>query len=356
MRVNGSHYRTVWMEDGIVKLIDQTKLPFSFEIRDCVTFRDTVAAIKDMVVRGAPAIGAAGSYALAQACLNFKGANMKSLLLFLKDAEKLITSARPTACDLFFAVNFVKQSVRKAKYVEQAKKLAIDASNSYANQSTSSCEAIGYYGEKLIKDGFRILTHCNAGWLACVDWGTATAPIYKAARNKKNIFVYVDETRPRGQGSRLTAWELKNEAIDHAIIADNAAGFYMSKKDIDMVIVGADRIAVNGDIANKIGTLEKAVVAKEYNIPFYVAAPLTTFDANCVNGKAIPIEERPEDEVKRQAGLSDNGDIRTIFVSNPESPAKNPAFDVTPAKFIRGIITEKGVVRPNRNSIARLLR
>ncbi|MBI2075970.1 MAG: S-methyl-5-thioribose-1-phosphate isomerase [Candidatus Aenigmarchaeota archaeon] len=356
MLVNGRHYRTVWMENGLVKLIDQTKLPFSFEIHSCANFRDTAAAIKNMVVRGAPAIGATAAYALVQACISFKGANLKSLLLFLGEAEKIITSTRPTAYDLFFAVDFVKKEIGRAKSAEQAKKIAVAAGNNYADESVKRCMAIGSHGEKLIKDDFRLLTHCNAGWLACVDWGTATAPVYKAARNKKYISVFVDETRPRSQGSRLTAWELKHEGVDHSIIADNAAGFFMSKGDIDMVIVGADRIAMNGDVANKIGTLEKAIVAKEFGIPFYVAAPFSTIDFNCKSGKDIPIEERSEDEVKKQTGLTDGGELKTIFVSNPESRAINPSFDVTPAKFIKGIITEKGIIKANKNAIRKLMK
>ena len=355
MLVNGKHYRTVWMDNGIVKLIDQTKLPFSFEIYSCNTFRDTAAAIKNMVVRGAPAIGATGAYALAQACLSFKSANLKSMMVFLTEAEKIITSTRPTAYDLFFAVNIIKKAVSKAKSVDQAKKIALAKSKEYADESVERCQAIGNHGEKLIKDNFHLLTHCNAGWLACVDWGTATAPMYKVSRNKKYIFVFADETRPRSQGARLTAWELKHEGVDHSIIADNAAGFFMSKGDIDMVIVGADWIAINGDVANKIGTLEKAIVAKEYAIPFYVAAPLTTFDASII-GKDIPIEERSEQEVLEQTGMTKDGRMETIYVSNPSSTARNPAFDVTPAKFIKGIITEKGIIKPSRTAIRRLMK
>lgn len=356
MLVDGKHFRTVWMEDGVVKLIDQTKLPFAFEIYECNSYRDSAQAIKNMIVRGAPAIGATGAYAMAQACLEFKGNDMKRFLSFANEVARLITSTRPTAYDLFFAVDFVKNAMRETKYVEHAKTIAIEAGNAYSDSSVKRCETIGSYGEKLIKDGSCILTHCNAGWLACVDWGTATAPMYKAARNKKKFFVFTDETRPRSQGARLTAWELKQEGIDHAIIADNAAGFYMSKGDIDLAIVGADRVAANGDVANKIGTLEKAIVAREYGIPFYVAAPLTTFDANCKSGKDIPIEERSEEEVTMMTGMAQDGSLQSVQVTSPGSKARNPSFDVTPAKFIRGIITEKGIVKPSASVIRKLLK
>lgn len=343
------------MDGEIVKLIDQTKLPFAFEIYECKTYRDTANAIKNMVVRGAPAIGAAGAYALAQAALEFKGNNLESMQAQLQEAEKIIASTRPTAYELFFAVNYVKNAITKAKNVAETKKLAVAAANKYADESVERCKRIGEHGEKLIKDGESILTHCNAGALACVDYGTATAPIRIAHNKGKRIKVFVDETRPRSQGSRLTAWELKNEGIEHFIIADTAAGFFMQKGEIDIAIVGADRIAINGDTANKIGTLEKAIVAKEYGIPFYVAAPLATIDAKCKSGKNIPIEERSEQEVTMLTGLN-NGRIESVLVTNPGSRARNPAFDVTPAKFIRGIITEKGIVKPNKSAIRKLLR
>ncbi len=356
MLVNGRNYRTVWMEDDVVKLIDQTKLPFSFEIAECKSYRDTANAIKDMIVRGAPAIGAAAAYAVAQACMEFRGSDMKTFLTFINDAAEIITSTRPTANDLFFAADYVKNSLKKTKYVEQAKKIAADASSEYADKSVESCMAIGKNGEKLLKNNARILTHCNAGWLACVDWGTATAPMYCAKRNGKEIFVFVDETRPRSQGARLTAWELLNENIEHAIIADNAAAYYMQRGDIDIVITGADRIALNGDAANKTGTLEKAIVAKEYGIPFYVAAPLTSFDAKSKAGKDIPIEERSEDEITTITGITKDNRIESVQVTNPGSKAKNPAFDVTPAKYIKGIITEKGIIKAKKNAIKKLLK
>ncbi len=329
MKVNGKDYRTVWIEDGIVKLINQPLLPDKFEIYSCENYKQTAKAIKTMVVRGAGAIGATAGYAMAQAFISGEDINK---------AAEVIKNTRPTAQNLFYAVN----KVMKASNKEEALKIAEEI----ANEDSDASRKIGEYGESLIKNNSKILTHCNAGWLAFVDWGTALSPIYAAKRKGKKIFVFVDETRPRLQGARLTAWELSNENINHAIIADNAAGYYMKKGEVDLVITGADRIAANGDTANKIGTYEKAVLAKENNIPFYIAAPTSTIDINCPSGDSIPIEERDEKEVL---------EIKGVRVANPTSHAKNPAFDVTPAKYITGIITEKGIVKANKEGISKIM-
>ena len=233
---------------------------------------------------------------------------------------------------------------------------AFEAARDYADWNAELCRKIGEYGDKLIQNNQNILTHCNAGALACVDFGTALSPIRIAHYSGKNVFVYVDETRPRNQGSSLTAWELAQEKINHAIIADNAAGFFMKKNKIDLVIVGADRIAMNGDVANKIGTYEKAVLARENNIPFYVAAPLSTFDANAKTGEDIPIEERSEDEILYISGIDANNEIKKVRIAPEESSAKNPAFDVTPAKYITGIITEKGIIKPVEKEIEKFVK
>ncbi len=313
--------RAVWFEEGIVKLIDQRKLPAKFEIFEAKSTDDVAFAIKEMVVRGAPAIGITAAYGMAQAWLNKWS---------IEEAFEKLKNTRPTAHDLFYALNLMKEAINSGED-------AVKRAESYANDIIGRCEKIGEYGEKIIKDGYRILTHCNAGALAVGDWGTATAPIRKAHRNGKKIFVWVDETRPRLQGARLTAWEMVQEGIEHAIIADNAAGYFMRKGEVDMVIVGADRITRNGDVANKIGTYEKAVVAKENGIPFYVAAPISTFDFSLESGDDIPIEERREEEVLF---------CRECRIAPEESRARNPAFDVTPAKYITGIITELGVFKP----------
>jgi S-methyl-5-thioribose-1-phosphate isomerase len=288
-----------------------------------------------MIVRGAGAIGAAAGYAMAQACLEAPAGREES---FLSDARREIESTRPTARNLFYAVERVYDAAKVS--AEQA----ITEAEAIADEDAMASQKIGEFGKELIRDGYGIATHCNAGWLAFVDYGTALSPIYMSHKEGKNIFVYVDETRPRGQGARLTAWELHNAGIPHAIIPDNATAWYMSQGKIDLMIVGADRIAANGDVANKIGTLEKAIVAKYYNIPFYVAAPTSTFDMNCPDGSHIVIEERNPDEVLYQDGITKEGNKERILVCSPGSGALNPAFDVTPAELITAFITEKGIV------------
>jgi len=334
------------MQDNFVYLINQQILPHKFEIYKSKNYIDTANAIKTMIVRGAPAIGATGAFGIAQAALEFKCNNFEDFKQHIEKAEKTLKSTRPTANDLFYAIDFIKEKILNDFNVENARKAAVKYANEYADLNVELCRKIGEHGNKLIKSNQNILTHCNAGALACVDFGTALAPIRIAHYSKKNIFVYVDETRPRNQGASLTAWELAQEKISHAIIADNAAGHFMKNKKIDFAIVGADRIAMNGDVANKIGTYEKAVLAKENDIPFYVAAPLSTFDINAKTGGDIPIEERHEDEVLFISGIDENKKIKKIRIAPEESSAKNPAFDVTPAKYITGIITENGIIMP----------
>ncbi len=315
--------KSVWYdrEKGEVALIDQRKLPFEIEIFTASTVRDVAFAIKDMVVRGAPAIGAAAAYGMILAYREKQP----------EHGAHMLKSTRPTAHDLFHAVDFMLESIRSGKD-------PVDSAENYVMRTLDACENIGRHGADLIEDGMRILTHCNAGALATVDYGTALAPMRFANDSGKKIFVWVDETRPRLQGASLTSWELLNEGIEHAIIADNAAGHFMRRGEVDMVIVGADRVALNGDFANKIGTYEKAVLAKENGIPFYVAAPLSTFDPEISSGDDIVVEERSEDEVlyAHECRLSPVG-----------AHARNPAFDVTPAEYVTGYITEKGIIRPD---------
>jgi S-methyl-5-thioribose-1-phosphate isomerase len=353
MLVNGKHYRTIWMEGSIVCMINQLKLPHFFEIFRSANHLETANAIKTMIIRGAPAIGAAGAYGVAQACLEAKKDNFSS---YVKRAADLIKLTRPTAQDLFYAVDRVYSEVGNAKTPESARKIAVAEAEALADESSKACMKIGEYGSKLIKSDSKILTHCNAGWLATVDWGTAISPIYFAKRQGKKLFVFADETRPRCQGAKLTAWELVNEKIPHAVIADNAAGHYMQRGEIDLVITGADRIARNGDAANKIGTYEKAVLAKENGIPFYIASPLSTFDLKIKNGGQIPIEERSESEVLCAEGLGNMSQIQRVAIAPLTSRAKNPAFDVTPAKYIKGIITEKGIIKPTESEILSLFK
>ncbi|HYM39289.1 MAG TPA: S-methyl-5-thioribose-1-phosphate isomerase [Thermoplasmata archaeon] len=314
--------RTVWFEDGVVKLLDQRFLPFEIRVYEAHGLEELAVAIEDMVVRGAPAIGAAAAYGIAQ--VHRQGGNVR-------EAADRLRKTRPTGHDLFYALEFMSKAINAGED-------PLAAAERYASDDVERCRKIGQHGAKLIKNGSRILTHCNAGALAAVDIGTALAPMRVAKEQGKKFFVYVSETRPRLQGARLTAWELLQEGIEHAILPDSAAGHFLSRGEVDLVLVGADRIAANGDTANKIGTYMKAVVAKENGVPLYVAAPSSTIDFTIPSGPKIPIEERSPQEVLQFAGNP---------VAPKESPARNPAFDVTPAKYIRGIITEQGILRPS---------
>lgn len=337
MKVNNKNYRTVWLEGSSVCLIEQNLLPFEFKIYKAKNYLDTCQAIKTMIIRGAGAIGATAGFAMAQAFLE---APKDNFWKYIEKAKQDIEATRPTAQNLFYATNRVFNAVKNSS---EPGKAAVSEAQQIADEDVEACRKIGEHGNELIKDGFNIETHCNAGWLAFVDYGTALSPIYVAHQSGKKVFVYVDETRPRSQGARLTAWELKNEGVPYAILPDNAGAYLMSQGKVDIIIVGADRIAANGDVANKIGTFEKAIVAKEFKVPFYVAAPTSTIDLDCKSGKDIPIEERSEDEVLYQTGPAENGKIEKILVASPGSKAINPAFDVTPAKYVTGIITEKGI-------------
>jgi S-methyl-5-thioribose-1-phosphate isomerase len=345
MKINGKQYRTVWFDSDSVKMIDQTVLPHAFSIVSFKRYTQVADAIKTMVVRGAPAIGAAGAYGLALAAVSYRGSGVQSLRKRMVKARELLALTRPTAHDLFDGLSFVSRCLDEPS-VRMIKKKALVLAEEYAQRSIERCAAIGNFGAQLIRNGDIILTHCNAGALATVDIGTALAPMRTAYAKGKKIFVFVDETRPWLQGSRLTAWELFQEKIPHAVIADNAAGYYMHQGKISLCIVGADRIALNGDVANKIGTYEKAVLAKENQIPFYVAAPASTIDMNCPSGGDIPIEGRDPLEVTHARGATKAGKIITVRLANPTSSAFNPAFDVTPAKYITGIITENGIIKP----------
>ena len=342
MVVNGKNYRTVWMQGTSVFMIEQNLLPFRFEIVECKDYQQSCDAIKTMIVRGAGALGAAAGFAMAQAFLQNNTSG------FVDAARRTIEATRPTARNLFYAVERV---YRAGLISPQA---AVDEAQAVADKDAADSQDIGRYGNELIKNGFRILTHCNAGWLAFVDYGTALSPIYQAYEQGKKVFVWVDETRPRSQGARLTAWELNNANIPHRIIADNAAAWLMAQGEVDMVITGADRIAANGDTANKIGTLGKAIAANAFGIPFYIAAPLSTFDRNCKTGKEITIENRDQDEVLFQEGPDAQGEMHRIRVASPGSQALNPAVDVTPARYIIDNIAEKDIVNPDVPAIAEL--
>lgn len=314
MLINGEDKRALWFKNNKLYMLDQRKLPNIIELFTAKTVSDVAEAITTMVIRGAPAIGAAAVYGMVIGKKDY-----------LKTAD-ILKKTRPTAYDLFYAIDYMIKAIENKEDLEHA-------ANDYVEDIINRCRKIGEHGNRLLTDGMHILTHCNAGALATVDYGTALATFRIAHRNGKKIFVFADETRPRLQGL-LTSWELEQEGIPHAVIADNAAGYYMKNGEIDMVITGADRIAKNGDFANKIGTYEKAVLAKENNIPFYVAAPISTFDMSIATGKEITIEQRSDDELKAYMNCS---------IMRKETPVKNPAFDVTPHTYVTGIITEEGI-------------
>jgi len=352
MLVDGKPYRTVWQDGPTVYLINQPLLPHRFEIVQMATHRDTAVAISTMIVRGAGAIGATGAAGMAQAVLEAPEVGFDA---YVSAAAQTLRSTRPTAQNLFYGIDQVSRAIAGLDPVH-AREAAVEAARSVADDDAASCEAIGRHGAPLLADGARVSTHCNAGWLAFVDWGSALSPVYAAHRQGKRVHVWVDETRPRSQGARLTAWELAQEGVSHAVIADNAAGWLMALGDVDAVIVGSDRIAANGDVANKIGTYSSAVVAARHGIPFYVAAPTTTIDPRCPSGADIPIEERGEEEVALAWGWSEAGRFEPVRIANPGSPCRNPAFDVTPAELVAGIITEKGVVHATMEGIASVAR
>jgi methylthioribose-1-phosphate isomerase len=332
-------------------------LPHEFKVVPALHFRQTARAIKDMVVRGAGAIGATAAYGLAQGARAFRGRDEAKFLRHLETVCATLKDARPTAVDPVNAINLLRQAMRVGQTVDEQQALALAAAEEFANEDVRHCEDIGRYGAQLIHDGMNILTHCNAGWLAFVDVGSATAPLYAAQSQGRKFHVFCDETRPRSQGATLTAWELAQQGISHQVIADNAAGHLMQRGKIDLVVVGSDRtLGRTGEVANKIGTYTKAVLARRHKIPFYVAIPLSTIDWNLKSGFDIPIEERHESEVlgawgvkaEPRATARSHKTAKRVFVrvANPTSKALNPGFDVTPAELITGVITPVGILKP----------
>lgn len=362
MKVDGKDMRPICLdEDGkTVKVIDQRKLPHQLETLDLTTVDDVIMAIKEMVVRGAPLIGTTGAYGVYIAALNSLQAPPDTTL-FVHECER-IKSARPTAVNLVWAVDRLLERVLQADTIPGRIETAKMGADDVAEQEVESCRRIGQHGVALIEaiqsdkpgETVNILTHCNAGWLACVEYGTATAPMYAAFERGIDIHVWVDETRPLNQGARLTAWELGKHGIKHTIVTDNAGGHLMQHGKVDLVIVGTDRTTRTGDVANKIGTYLKALAAKDNQVPFYVALPSSTFDWNAANGISdIPIEERAADEVRLVEGL-ENGAMRRVMITPWDSPVANFAFDVTPARLVTGFITERGVCKATEDDILRL--
>lgn len=353
MRVNNVHYRTVWMDHGIVKLIDQRRLPFHFEILSLRTYQETADAIREMAVRGAGAIGVAAGYAMAQAAGT---ASAQAFDAELSRAAALLRATRPTAWNLFYAIDRVSDSLKPLGGVVQKQARAIETAQAIADEDARAGARIGEIGQALVGDSTTILTHCNAGWLAFADWGTALAPVYRAHRDGKRVMVYATETRPRSQGAKLTAWELAQEGVPYTLIPDTAAGRLMGQGLINLVMVGADRIAANGDIANKIGTYQLAVLARTHRIPFYVAAPTSTIDLHCPSGDAIPIEQRADEEVMWVTGVTADGRVERVRIAPEGAVVRNWAFDVTPAEYLTGILTERGLIRAQPSAIQDVMR
>ena len=343
MKIDGKDYRTIWFENRIIKIIDQTKLPHKFIIKELKTVNDAINAIKVMEVRGAPLIGATAAYGLVLSIIENKDQT------FLKKSRDELIKSRPTAINLKWAVDRMMKKLSGVNSNEILK-IAIKEANAICEEDIGFCKNIGLNGLKIIeeiykkkKDTINILTHCNAGWLATIDWGTATSPIYHAHKKGIKLHVWVDETRPRNQGANLTSYELNEEGIPNTIIADNTGGILMQRGEVDICITGTDRTLASGDVANKVGTYLKALAANDNKVPFYVALPSSTIDWDLKNFKEIPIEERNSEELSHVEGLDESNKLRKVLIYPKKSKAMNLAFDITPAKYVTGLITEKGI-------------
>jgi len=361
LKIQGKQYQTIWLKEGnpeVVQVIDQRKLPFQFEIFELKTVEDAFFSIKEMVVRGAPLIGVTAAYGVYLAVLNFDGGDFKK---YISGKAEYLKSSRPTAVNLAFAVDEMIEFVFSNKSEPELVQKVLQKANVLKEKETEFSNKIGEFGLEIIekiylqkKQNVNILTHCNAGWLACIDWGTATAPIYKAHQKGIPVHVWVDETRPRNQGARLTAFELGEEGVPHTVIPDNTGGHLMQHGMVDLVIVGSDRTTATGDVANKIGTYLKALAAKDNNVPFFVALPSSTFDFSLEDGlKEIRIEQRDATEVSEIEGWTKNG-LQTVRLIPEKSKAANYGFDVTPARLVTGLITERGICKADRESILKL--
>ena len=356
MNIEGKSYRTIWFENNSIKIIDQTKLPHKFIIKDLITVQDSINAIKTMEVRGAPLIGATAAYGLVLSVIEDKDQS------FLKKSSEDLIASRPTAINLKWAVDRMMKKLLGVNNKEIIK-IALDEAKAIVDEDIESCKNIGMNGLKIIediankkKDTVNILTHCNAGWLATIDWGTATSPIYHAHKKGIKIHVWVDETRPRNQGANLTSYELNEEGIPNTIIADNTGGILMQRGQVDMCLVGTDRTLSNGDVCNKIGTYLKALAAKDNNIPFYVALPSSTIDWSIKDPKDIPIEERDSKELSHIEGLGEDNKLQKILIYPQKSNVLNLAFDVTPAKLVTALITEKGICEASEKGLKELFK
>lgn len=357
MKIDGRAYRTIWTsEDGWqVHIIDQTRLPHAFETLTLTTCKEAAHAILTMQVRGAPLIGATAAYGVALAMRrNPSDAS-------LNEAVALLARQRPTAVNLRWALDRMHETLSVVPE-QQRTEAAYARAAAICDEDVESCRLIGVNGLPIIeeiskrKNGapVQILTHCNAGWLACVDWGTATSPVYHAHDKGIAVHVWVDETRPRNQGAALTAYELGRHGVPHTIVADNAGGHLMQQGQVDLVITGTDRVTANGDVVNKIGTYLKALAAFDNGVPFYVALPFSTIDWSVATGREVPIEERSADEVLKMAGRLPDGSVAIVDIAAPGSPAANPAFDLTPARLVSGLITERGLTAASSEGLLQL--
>jgi methylthioribose-1-phosphate isomerase len=362
MKIKNTHYHTLWVSKNnpqIIQFIDQRFLPFQFIIQDLKTAADVYQAIKEMWVRGAPLIGVTAAYGMYLGLFEMK--NKKKSDQAIKKLADSLKSARPTAVNLQYAVDLILNGIKSLNTLNEKIDKAFELANQLKEKEIENCRLIGTFGLPLIErisqkkkgETVNILTHCNAGWLACIDYGTATAPIYMAQQKGIKIHVWVDETRPRNQGARLTAYELAQEGVPHTVIADNTGGLLMQKGMVDMVIVGSDRTTANGDVANKIGTYLKALAAYDNQVPFYVALPLSTIDWKLDDGKDIVIEERDADEIHFMEGWYENK-ITKVRVTPEKSKAANYGFDITPAKYVTALITEKGICKANKQDMEKL--
>ena len=356
MKIEGKEYKTIWLEKNVIKIIDQTKLPHQFIIKELKTVKDVINAIKNMEVRGAPLIGATAAYGLVIAIIENKDQS------FLKKSAEDLIKSRPTAINLKWSIDRMMNKIFGVNSNEIFD-IALNEAKEICQEDINFCKNIGLNGVKIIeeiynkkKDTVNILTHCNAGWLATINWGTATSPIYHAHKKGIPVHVWADETRPRNQGANLTSYELNEENISNTIIADNTGGILMQGGEDDMCIVGTDRTLANGDVCNKVGTYLKALAAYDNNIPFYVALSSSTIDWNIKDHKDIPIEERNSEELSYMEGLDEKGDVKKIQIYPKKSKAMNLAFDVTPAKYVTGLITEKGVTEASTEGLKRLFK
>ena len=356
MNINGKAFRTIWFDNNIVKIIDQTKLPHQFIIKELKTVKDTILAIKNMEVRGAPLIGATAAYGMVLSIIE------KNDQSFLKKSSEDLIKSRPTAINLKWAVDRMMKKLSGVNS-EEILNIAIKEAKNICEEDVGFCKNIGVNGLKIIeeiskkkRDTINILTHCNAGWLATIDWGTATSPIYHAHKKGIKVHVWVDETRPRNQGANLTSYELNEEGISNTIITDNAGGILMQRGQVDICIVGTDRTLSNGDVCNKIGTYLKALAAHDNKVPFYVALPSSTIDWNIKNSKDIPIEERNSEELSHVEGLDKNNKLTKVLIYPKKSQSMNLAFDITPAKYVTGLITEKGVCNASKEGLESLFK